>query len=335
VAQLRVVFLTTSWPRHPDDYAGRFVSDLAERVTAAGVEVNVVAPGIYHDFGLAQGDGILANARRRPWTVPPLLASMARAARRAARDADLVHVHWLQNVAPALGAGKPLVLTLHGSDVALASKAPAVARPLASRPRVVLAVSESLAAAARDLGARNVRVVRNGVELPERVGKEAGPPEVLYVGRLAAEKGIEELAAASAGLNLVVVGDGPLRSLLPGALGFLPKEEVGAYYGRAAVVVCPSRREGFGLVCAEAMAHGRPVVATAVGGLAELVVDGETGILVPPGDSGALRAAVHRLLADQELRRKLGEAGRERIRDLCGWDNVVERTLAAYEDALA
>jgi glycosyltransferase involved in cell wall biosynthesis len=334
VAELRVVFLTTSWPRNPADYAGRFVADLAERMTPAGVAVRVVAPGVYRDFGLAGGDGILANARRRPWLVPPLLASMALAVREAAREADLVHVHWLQNVAPALAARRPLVLTLHGSDVAVASRAPAIAGPLARRARVVLTVSESLAASARSLGTADARVVRNGVDVPETVGTEADPPEVLYVGRLAPEKGVEELAAAASGLNLAVVGDGPLRPLLPGALGFLSREEVGARLDRAAVVVCPSRREGFGLACAEAMAHGRPVVATAVGGLAELVVDGETGILVEPGDPEALRAAIDRLLADPALRRKLGEAGRERIRDLCDWDNVVERTLAAYEDAL-
>ena len=334
MAQLRVVFLTTSWPRHPGDYAGRFVADLAERVSAAGVDVQVVAPGAYRDFGLAQGNGILANARRRPWAVPPLFASMTTAARRAARDADLVHVHWLQNVAPALAARKPIVLTLHGSDIALASKAPKMAGPLARRARVILAVSEPLAAEARRLGARDVRVVPNGVEVPDEVGEEADPPEVLFVGRLAPEKGIEELVAAGSGLNLVVVGDGPLRHLVPDAFGFLPTEEVADRYARAAVVVCPSRREGFGLVCAEAMAHGRPVVATAVGGLAELVVDGETGLLVEPGDPGALRAAIDRLLADRDLRRQLGAAGRERIRDLYGWDSVVERTLAAYGDAL-
>jgi glycosyltransferase involved in cell wall biosynthesis len=332
VAELRVVFLTTSWPRHPGDYAGRFVADLAERVTAAGVEVQVVAPGRYRDIGLAAGDGILANVRRRPWAVPPLLASMAASVHRAARDADLIHVHWLHNMAPALAARRPSVLTLHGSDMAVAGRA--VAGRLASRARVVLAVSESLAGRAQSLGAKDVRVIRNGIEVPEQVGEEADPLEVLFVGRLAPEKGIEELADVSPGLNLVVVGDGPLRRLLPEALGFLPREEVAARYERAAVVVCPSRREGFGLVCAEAMAHGRPVVATKVGGLAELVVDGETGILVEPGDPKALRAATDLLLADRDLRRKLGAAGRERVRELCGWDTVVERTLVAYEDAL-
>jgi glycosyltransferase involved in cell wall biosynthesis len=303
-------------------------------VRAAGVEVEVVAPGVYRDFGLASGDGIFANARRRPWALPPLLASMSMAVRHAAREADLVHVHWLQNVAPALAARKPLVLTLHGSDIAVASRAPAVAGRLARRARVVLAVSESLAAEARRLGARDVRLVPNGIELPDQVGEEADPPEVLFVGRLAPEKGIEELVAAASGLDLVVVGDGPLRPLVPDTLGFLPTEEVAARYARAAVVVCPSRREGFGLVCAEAMAHGRPVVATAVGGLAELVVDGETGLLVEPGDPRALRAAIDRLLADRDLRRRMGAAGRERIRELSGWHSVVDRTLAAYGDAL-
>ncbi|MFL5918618.1 MAG: glycosyltransferase, partial [Gaiellaceae bacterium] len=66
-------------------------------------------------------------------------------------------------------------------------------------------------------------------------------------------------------------------------------------YERAAVVACPSHREGYGLACAEAMAHGRPVVASAVGGLRDLVVDGETGLLVPPGDVRALREALTRL----------------------------------------
>jgi len=303
-------------------------------VRAAGVEVEVVAPGVYRDFGLASGDGIFANAHRRPWALPPLLASMSMAVRRAAREADLVHVHWLQNIVPALAARKPLVLTLHGSDIAVASRATAVAGRLARRARVVLAVSESLAAEARQLGARDVRLVPNGIELPDQIGQEADPPEVLFVGRLGPEKGIEELVAAASGLDLVVVGDGPLRPLVPGTLGFLPTEEVAARYARAAIVVCPSRREGFGLVCAEAMAYGRPVVATAVGGLAELVVDGETGLLVEPGDPRALRAAIDRLLADRDLRRRLGAAGRERIRELYGWHSVVDRTLAAYGDAL-
>jgi glycosyltransferase involved in cell wall biosynthesis len=231
-------------------------------------------------------------------------------------------------------AGRPFVVTLHGSDVALAHKAPVLARPALRRASTVICVSRALAAEADGLGARRVEVIPNGVEIPSGVGAEADPPELLYVGRLAPEKGIEELAAATHGLNLVVCGDGPLRDRLPGALGFVEDAERDRRYARAAVVVCPSRREGFGLACAEAMAHGKPVVASAVGGLLDLVVDGETGLLVPPGDPVALRAALERLLADAPLRRRLGAAGRERVSRLCGWDRVINATLAAYESAI-
>jgi glycosyltransferase involved in cell wall biosynthesis len=201
------------------------------------------------------------------------------------------------------------------------------------RAAVVVAVSRALADEAMRLGAPSVRVIPNGVEVPAAVEPEAEPPEVLFAGRLSAEKGVLELAAAADGLNLVVAGDGPLRDRLPNALGFVPVSELGKLYGRAALVVCPSRRDGFNMVCAEAMAHGRPVVASAVGGLRELVVDEETGLLVPPGDPVALRAAIDRLLGDPPFRRRLGAAAREHVAGLCAWDRVVDATIAAYEDA--
>jgi glycosyltransferase involved in cell wall biosynthesis len=332
---VRVAVLTTSYPRHPDDHAGRFVADAVDRLRATGVEVDVVGPGAFPDFGLGAGDGVLANARRRPWLAPPLLASMALAARRAARGADLVHAHWLPPGGAAALAGRPLVVTLHGSDIELARRAPRLARTVLGRARVVIAVSKALAEEGRALGARDVRVIPNGVELPPEIAPEAAPPEILYAGRLAPEKGVEELAAAATGLPLVVAGDGPLRSLFPGALGFVPRPELERLYSRAAVVVCPSRREGFGVTCAEALAHGRPVVAGAVGGLLDLVVEGETGLLVPPRDPAALRAALERLLADPELRRRMGARGREWVARLCSWERVTDLTLAAYRDATA
>jgi glycosyltransferase involved in cell wall biosynthesis len=78
------------------------------------------------------------------------------------------------------------------------------------------------------------------------------------------------------------------------------------------------------------MAHGRPVVASAVGGLLDLVVDGETGLLVPPGDVDALRLAIEQLLGDPELRRRLGEAGRRRAAERFSWDIVTRETLELY-----
>jgi glycosyltransferase involved in cell wall biosynthesis len=278
---------------------------------------------------------MLGNLRRRPWLglfVPTLLAGFVRAARRV--DADLLHAHWLPAGWVAQRSGKPYVVQVWGTDVELARRAPWLARRVLCKARLVIAASNDLAERARALGAREVRVIPSGVELPERVGIEADPAEVLYAGRLSAEKGVLELLDATEGLNLVVAGDGPLRDRIPSASGFVSHDELQLLYARAAVVACPSRREGFGVVCLEAMAHGRPVVATRVGGLLDLVVDGETGIVVPPRDPAALRSALERLLADPDLRRKLGSAGRDRARTHFSWERITDATLAAYAEAM-
>jgi len=336
VTSLRIAVLTTSYPRTPGDAAGRFVRDAVEHVRARGVEVEVVSPASFGHFGIAYGAGVVGNLRRRPWlalALPLMLASFARAARRASRHADLVHAHWLPVGAVALATGRPVVLTVHGTDIELGRRARPLARAILRRMRVVLAVSNALAEDARRLGAPDVRVVPNGVEVPPDVGEEADPPEILFAGRLSREKGIVELLEAAHGHRLVVAGDGPLRPHVPQALGWLAREELEPFYARAAVVACPSHREGFGVTCAEAMAHGRAVVAGAVGGLRDLVTDGETGLLVPPRDVAALRAALERLLVDAPLRRRLGAAARERVRDYCSWERVTDSTLRAYDDA--
>jgi 2-deoxystreptamine N-acetyl-D-glucosaminyltransferase/2-deoxystreptamine glucosyltransferase len=263
--------------------------------------------------------------------LPLFVASFRRAAARAAVGADLVHAHWLPAGMVARTLGLPYVVQVWGTDLELARRAPALFRPVLRHARAVVAASSWLAEEARALGAGSVEVIPSGVDLPGEVAPEADPPEVLYAGRLSPEKGVAELAEAARGLNLVVAGDGPLRDRVPGALGFVSHDELEALYRRAAVVVCPSHREGFGVVAMEAMAHGRPVVASAVGGLLDLVVDGETGLLVPPGDIGALRAALDRLLADPDLRRRLGETGRERISERFSWDTVTRSTIALYE----
>jgi len=332
---MRIAVLTTSYPRHPGDAAGRFVADAVEHVRARGVAVEVVGPGEFRGFGLTYGHGVIGNMRRRPWLalfVPALLADFVRAARRV--EADLLHAHWLPSGWVAARTGKPYVVQVWGTDVELARRAPGLAGRVLRGARLVIAASTALAESARALGATKVEVIPSGVDLPPEVGEEASPPEVLYAGRLSPEKGVEELVEAARGLNLVVAGDGPLRSRVPQARGFLPHDELQHLYARAAVVACPSRREGFGVACLEAMAHGRPVVATDVGGLRDLVVDGETGLVVPARDPAALRAALDRLLADPALRRRLGSAGRRRAQERFSWDVVTQATVAAYRMAL-
>lgn len=334
---MKVVVLTTSYPRSAGDAAGRFVADAVEGVVERGVRVHVVAPTSFRHFGIAYGAGVLGNVRAAPWKallLPAMLASFVRAARRAARDADLVHAHWLPAAAIGLATRKPVIAQLWGTDVELAHRVPWLARAVLRRARLVVCASTALAREAERLGAREIRVIPSGVHVPEAVGEPEDPPHVLFVGRLSREKGILEFLAATDRLPRVIVGDGPLRARVPEAVGFVPHEELGRYYERAAVVACSSRREGYGVVAREAMAYGRPVVASAVGGLLDAVVDGETGLLVSPCDIPALRDAIGRLLGDGDLRRRLGVAARARVRNELSRGQAGERLLAAYDDVL-
>jgi glycosyltransferase involved in cell wall biosynthesis len=334
---LKIVVLTTSYPRYAGDYAGTFVAAAVAHLRELGHEVEVVSPQSFRHFGIAYGHGVIGNLRRRPWLLlllPPMLFNFRRAARRAARGADLIHAYWLPSGAVALGLSPALVLQLPGSDILLARRLSLLSRPVLRRARAVICPSNEVAEEARRLGARRVRVISPEFAVPAATSEEGVPATVLFAGRLSPEKGILELVEATRGMNLVVAGDGPLRRRVPQALGFVSYEKIGELYDQAAVVACPSSREGFGMSCAEAMAHGRAVVVCPVGGLRDLVVDGVTGIFVPPGDVEALRTALEKLLADSELRRRMGAAGRKRILELFTWGSMLERLLETYDLAL-
>jgi glycosyltransferase involved in cell wall biosynthesis len=269
--------------------------------------VRVVSPVDFPHFGIAFGGGITQNLRAQPWRIallPGFLAAFALAARRAARDADFVHAHWIPSALAARATGKPYVLQVWGTDVELARRAPALVRPLVAGARVVVAASEFLAAQARALGAREVAVVPIPVPVPDQVGEPADPPHVLFAGRLSEEKGILDFLEATEGLPRVIVGDGPLRDRVPETQGFVQPAEMGRRYEAAAVVCVPSRREGYGMTAREAMGYGRPVVATPVGGLVDL---GE-GVVFARGE--ALRPAIESLLERVELRRSVGATAR-------------------------
>jgi len=330
---VKILVLSTSFPRGPGDSAGRFVADAVEQLEQRGIAVAVVSPASFRHFGLAYGHGIVGNLRARPWLVacvPLFLWSFRRAARRV--DCDLVHAHWLAAGLVAATLGRPFVVQVWGTDVELARRVPWLAGWILRRARFVIAASSFLAGEARALGAREVRVVPSGVAIPASVAEPEEPPHVLYVGRLSPEKGVEELVEAARGLPLRIVGDGPLR--VPTA-GFVPPAELGPWYERAAVVAAPSRREGYGVAAREAMAWGRPVVATSVGGLVDAVEDDVTGLLVPPRDPGALRRALERLLGDRELRERLGAAARAKAERELSFDAATTALLDVYDEALA
>jgi glycogen synthase len=207
-----------------------------------------------------------------------------------------------------------------------------------------------------------VVVIHNGID-PERFRRVerrdalerrgVRPPYVLFVGRITDQKGIFHLLEAArklpAGVQVVLCASAPdtpeieqrLRDALadhPNALWIpemVPVDEVIQLYSHAAVFACPSVYEPFGLINLEAMACGTPVVASAVGGILEVVEDGHTGLLVPPGNPDDLAAALRRLLDDRELARALGEAGRRRVEERFSWASVAERTAQVYADAIA
>ena len=170
----------------------------------------------------------------------------------------------------------------------------------------------------------------------------ARDPAILFVGRSFAAKGGRELVeafrlvrrAVPAATLWIVSQEAPSR-LPEGATfhGTLPASALAARYARAALLALPTLREAFGLAFLEAMAFGLPVVGTAIEAIPEIVVDGETGVLVPPRDPRALAEACTALLLDPGRARRLGEAGRVRAAEQFGWDRSAARMLARLSGA--
>jgi glycosyltransferase involved in cell wall biosynthesis len=219
-----------------------------------------------------------------------------------------------------------------------------------------VAVSEDTRRALLEQGYRSdlVEVVHNGVAVPAARGARHRWESAVVgeVARLCAVKGQRELIEALAHVpdaRVVLVGSdlergGAYERELERHAERLGVRDRVIFAGRRSdavdvigaldVLALPSWTEGLPLVVLEAMARRRAVVATPVGGTPELVVDGETGLLVPPRDPHALADALRRLLADADLRRRLGDAGYARVRDHFSADTMTRRILAIYDDVL-
>jgi glycogen synthase len=227
-----------------------------------------------------------------------------------------------------------------------------------------------------------VRVIHNGIDPDEyqprpapevlrRLGVDPERPTVLFVGRITRQKGILHLVRAipllPAGVQVVLCAGAPdtpeiereMRALVDEVRRdaaatvrwipeMLPKHEVIALYTHADVFVCPSVYEPFGIINLEAMACETPVVASAVGGIPEIVVPGETGLLVPVDTGGdgspeprdpaafarALGEAVNALLADPDRRSAMGAAARARVLRQFSWTSIARQTLDFYRELL-
>ena len=258
----------------------------------------------------------------------------------------------------------PLVVTLHcsvrhtfagGSPRArfLRLVGGAVERAAVRRAAAVVVLVPRTAELLREDGVpeAKVHVLPSGFEpaLFERPTEDQFPgvprPRIGYVGRLAEQKRPDLLVQAfgdvRAPASLVVVGDGPLRPQVEAAVrrspargritleGFVPHDEVPAVLRSFDLLVLPSVYEEMGSVLTEAMACGLPVVASDVGGIPDVVSDGETGVLVPPGDVAALAKALDDVLEDEELRTRLGqEARRQSAR--YSWPGLAARVADLY-----
>jgi len=275
---------------------------------------------------------------------------------------DVVHAHFATDpttVAAELAndADVPFTFTAHGYDIY--RRPPADFARRAARAAAVVTVSH---ANARSITTRfgvddaRVRVIPCGVDTARfhPNGPAASPPAVVTVARLVPVKNLGLLLDACALLRTrgipfraVLVGDGRMRDELTATrdrlglsdtvelAGAATQERVVRFWQHAAVAALTSESEGMPVSLMEAGACGVPTVATAVGGVPELIEDGATGILVPPGDSAALAAALERLLCDRELASRLGAAARHRVEERFSLRGQVGALLGVWDEVTA
>jgi len=206
-----------------------------------------------------------------------------------------------------------------------------------------------------------VTVLHNGIDLNKYKNRGKGDalakygvdfPYILFVGRLSRQKGITVLIDAmerlKQNMKLVILASSPDTPEIENEVAesvkgkdnivwinkMLPENELIQFYSNASLFACPSIYEPFGIINLEAMACNVPVVASAVGGIKEVVVDGETGLLVSPDKPQELADAMDELLGDKDMCRRLGENGRRRVETMFSWESIAKKLIAIYEDIL-
>lgn len=243
----------------------------------------------------------------------------------------------------------PILLTMHGMLVENARIDPMLERIFKSADQVCC-VSQALLNEVRQyLPLENGMYVHNGLALPALTPTPLSfsPPTVMMLTRLSSEKGIDTCIKAISQLKkiipdikLIIVGEGPEKIAVKQLIselslqdsieltGMVATEDVPAMINRASIVVTPSRCEAFGLTALQAMQMQRPVIASKVGGLVEVVLDGETGILIEPDNVNELAEAIQKFIAQPEWAAQCGRAGRARAIEKFS----IEKLASRYQD---
>ncbi|MEC9489299.1 MAG: glycosyltransferase family 4 protein [Halanaerobium sp.] len=283
-----------------------------------------------------------------------------------AKDVDLIHVHAAHELVlfTRLFLGRsdiPIFFTVHGYEKPFDYRLSSIFSNLFADEVIVVSAHEYRKMLNNGMKRRKLNLIYNGISLPERYSTDnlpspmvelAGPGKKVIgtVARLDKNKGIHILLEAfhllaEQGTHLLIIGEGELEEKLKQMAGKLRIADrikfagfvanTHDYYEAMDVFVLPTIGvEASGLAVMEAMAHGLPVISTEVGGIPELVRDGETGLLVPPGDAAALKGALERLVGDAGLAERLGKAGRQRYEQEFSAEVMVERVRELYEGYL-
>jgi teichuronic acid biosynthesis glycosyltransferase TuaC len=342
-ADVRVAVLYRPIPPKADPAAlGRYLRQ-PPRARLDGITVDYV-PFVSPPRGGSYG-------RWGAWAAPSLAAYLH--TRRA--SFDVIHAH---NAIPAGDAvrrariGKPLVVSVHGGDVFFTAvhHGEQGVRNVFGSARLVLANSEGVGRRARDLGAREARVVHLGADVPEHLPRR-DPHTVVTIGHLVGRKRHADVIRAiwtlreRLPLKYLVIGDGPERARLErladdlGAdvefAGQLPHEQALERARSCAVMALPSTDEAFGVAYIEAMAARVPAIGCmGEPGPEEIARCGEGIRLVPPGDVGLLAAELEAMLSEPAYLADLGERARQTVIEHFTWEACGRATVAAYEDAL-
>ena len=278
---------------------------------------------------------------------------------------DLLHTHMVHaDVYGSLAAHAlrtPFISTRHNDDRYLLGPFRHVDRAFMHGVRRIVAISDAVREfhIRAGLSPEKLVTIHYGLDdvpaspsevTPDALGIPADAPLVLAIGRLIEQKDHATLLEAFARVHgthpdarLAILGWGPLEARTKALVHELGLDEVAFILGRveprdwlarADVFAHTSRWEGFGIVLLEAMLSGLPVVATRVSAIPEIVVDGETGLLAPPGDAAAVASSLGQLLDDVELRQRLGASGLARARKEFSVQNMVEQTIRVYEEGL-